>query len=104
MGEFTTNFGLIYQHQGAREIEHSAGSRLIYVLADIQEGLFGKIEQNVTWTKNIDVAYLLLNFIVHDMYLLDVGQNFPEQLKYFYGSGMKNLKNKILSRDGVNIH
>lgn len=104
LGEFTTNFGLIYQHQGAREIEHSAGSRLIYVLADIQEGLFGKIEQNVTWTKNIDVAYLLLNFIVHDMYLLDVGQNFPEQLKYFYGSGMKNLKNKILSRDGVNIH
>lgn len=78
--------------------------RLVYILADIQEGLFGKIESNATWTKNIDVVYLLLNFIVHDMYLLDVGMNFPEQLKYFYGAGMKKLKNKILSRDGVNIH
>lgn len=104
LGEFSANFGLVYQHAGAKEIEHNAGSRLVYILADIQEALFGKIESNTTWTKNIDVVYLLLNFIVHDMYLLDVGMNFPEQLKYFYGAGMKKLKNKILSRDGVNIH
>lgn len=104
LGEFAANFGLVYQHAGAKEIEHNAGGRLVYILADIQEGLFGKIESNATWTKNIDVVYLLLNFIVHDMYLLDVGMNFPEQLKYFYGAGMKKLKNKILSRDGVNIH
>ena len=104
LGEFTTNFGLVYQHAGAKEIVHNSGSRLIYILSDIQECLFGKIECSATWTKNIDVVYLLLNFIVHDMYLLDVGQNFPEQLKYFYGAGMKNLKNKILSKDGVNIH
>jgi len=104
LGEFTTNFGLIYQHAGAKEIEHNAGSRLIYILSDTEECFFGKIEYDTTWTKNIDVAYLLLNFIVHDMYLLDVGQNFPEQLKYFYGAGMKNLKNKILSHGGINIH
>lgn len=104
LGEFTTNFGLVYQHAGAKEIEHNAGSRLVYLLSDTEECLFGKIEQNVTWTKNIDVAYLLLNFIVHDMYLLDVGQNFPEQLKYFYGAGMKNLKKKILAYDSINIH
>ena len=104
LGEFTTNFGLVYQHAGAKEIVHNSGSRLIYILSDIQECLFGRIEYSATWTKNIDVVYILLNFIVHDMYLLDVGQNFPEQLKYFYGAGMKNLKNKILSKDGVNIH
>lgn len=104
LGEFNTNFGLVYQHPGAREIVHNSGSRLIYILSDIKECLFGKIEYSATWTKNIDVVFLLLNFIVHDMYLLDVGQNFPEQLKYFYGAGMKNLKNKILSNDVANIH
>ena len=104
VGTFTTNFGLLYNHPGANEIVHNSGSRLIYIIADVNECLFGKIEHNVAWTKNIDVAYLLLNFIVHDMYLLDVGQNFPEQLKYFYGAGMKKLKNKILSYDSVNIH
>lgn len=104
LGEFTTNFGLIYNHPGAKEIVHNSGSRLIYILIDMNECMFGKIEYNVAWTKNIDVAFLLLNFIVHDMYLLDVGQNFPEQLKYFYGAGMKKLKNKILANDIFNIH
>lgn len=104
LGEFTTNFGLVYQHAGAKEIVHNSGSRLIYILSDMQECLFGRIEYSATWTKNIDIIFLLLNFIVHDMYLLDVEQNFPEQLKYFYGAGMKKLKNKILSHDGINIH
>ncbi len=105
LGNLRTNFGLLYHHQGSKEIEHTAGSRLIYLLSDGEESLFGKIEYNVSWSKNIDVAFLLLNFIIHDMYLLDVGQNFPEQLKYFYGAGMKNLKNKIISKDlKLNIH
>lgn len=104
LGEFTTNFGLVYNHPGAKEIVHNSGSRLIYILSDMNECLFGKIEYSTTWTKNIDIVFLLLNFIVHDMYLLDVGQNFPEQLKYFYGPGMKKLKNKILANDMMNIH
>lgn len=105
LGNLKTKYGLLYNHPGAKEIEHTAGSRLIYLLSDGRESLFGKIEYEVSWSKNIDVAFLLLNFIIHDMYLLDVGQNFPEQLKYFYGAGMKNLKNKIISKDlKMNIH
>lgn len=105
LGEYKINFGLVYYHHGARGIEYNAGSRLIYLLADNEESLFGKIQSDVSWTTNHHIAYLLLNFIVHDMYLLDVEQNFPEQLKYFYGAGMKKLKSKILSGDvGLNIH
>lgn len=104
-GDIRTNYGLLYLHQGAREIEYGAKSRLIYLLADSKECVFGRIQSSVTWTTNIDVAFLLKEFIVHDMYLLDVGQNFPEQLKYFYGAGFKKLKQKILSRDSkYNIH
>ena len=90
--------------EGGKEIEQNVGSRLIYLLSDNEESVFGKIQKQVIWTKNIDIAILIKEFTVHDMYLLDVGQNFPEQLKYFYGAGMKNLKNKILAYDSINIH
>lgn len=97
-------FGIMYNHAGAKEIESSIG-RMIFLLSDSRECLFGTIESDVVWTQNKNIALLLKQYIVHDMYLLDVGQNFPEQLKYFYGVGFKKLKNKILSNDtNFNIH
>lgn len=98
-------FGLVYEHDGAKEIERSIGSRLIYILADNSEAVFGRVEQHVIWTKNEDIAFLIKEFIVHDMYLLDVYSHFPEQLRYFYGAGFKKLKDKILDKyKGYNIH
>ena len=70
---------------------------------DNSEGIFGKIEPVkhkepvLLWTKNLDVVFLIKEFIVHDMCLIDISEKFPEQLKYFYGAGLKKLKDKILS-------
>lgn len=98
-------FGLAYEHAGAKEIERNIGGRLVYLLADNSEAVFGRIEQQVVWTKNADIAFLLKEFIVHDMYLLDVNKHFPEQLRYFYGAGFKKLKDKILDKySSYNIH
>ncbi len=105
LNSIKTNFGMIYNHDGAKEIENAIGSRLIYIISDNKEGIFGKIESDIIWTKNPHITLLLKEFIVHDMYLLDVGKNFPEQLKYFYGNGFKRLKEKILTNDSpYNIH
>ncbi|MBE7712894.1 MAG: TrmB family transcriptional regulator [Cyanobacteria bacterium SIG26] len=91
----------VYNHDGARDIEYATGSRMVYILSDNNECLFGRIELQVIWTQNCDIAYLLKEFITHDMYLLDVYQRFPEQLKYFYGTGFKKLKDKILDKKSV---
>lgn len=100
-----TNFGMVYNHDGAKEIENALGSRAIFIVSDNIEGLFGKIESDIIWTKNEHIILLLKEFIVHDMYLLDVEENFPEQLKYFYGTGLRRLKEKILTNDSpYNIH
>ena len=102
--ELKTNIGKLYNHDAGKEIENKIG-RLIFLLADGKECIFGRIEKETLWTKNSDIAFLLKQFIVHDMYLLDVGQNFPEQLKYFYGIGFKKLKEKVLTIDSeYNIH
>ena len=103
-GKIKTQFGTVYYHEWGNEIEQNIG-RLIFVLSDNQEGLFGKIESDVVWTENNKITFLLKEFIVHDMYLIDICLNFPEQLKYFYGPGMKRLKDKILAKDSkYNIH
>ena len=98
-------FGTVFKHASAREIEHSLGGRMIFITADNSEGLFGKIEskKNETvasiWTKNEDIVFLIKEFIVHDMYLIDIEGQFPEQLKYFYGKGLKRLKDKVLNQN-----
>lgn len=100
-----STFGLIFQHDGGKEIEYALGNRLIYLLCDEVESVFGRVESQVAWTKNNDIAFLLKEFVVHDMYLLDINKHFPEQLKYFYGPGFKKLKDKVLTKNSsYNIH
>lgn len=108
---FNCNFGTVFRHKSSREIEHSLGGRMIFIAADNKEGLFGKTdttkldECSAIWTQNEDVVFLLKEFIVHDMYLIDIEEQFPEQLKYFYGTGMKRLKEKVMSNSSTyNIH
>jgi len=102
---FTSPFGLVYQHDGGKEIAYSLGGRLVFLLVDDIESAFGRIESKIVWTKNNDIAFLLKEFIVHDMYLLDVNKQFPEQLKYFYGAGFRKLKERILTKNSsYNIH
>lgn len=100
---FECMFGTVFKHGSAKEIETSIGGRMIFAAADNSEGLFGKINSKKNelltsiWTKNEDIVFLIKEFIVHDMYLIDIEEQFPEQLKYFYGKGMKKLKDKVLS-------
>ncbi len=100
---FNSPFGTVFSHSNGREIEHSIGSRMLFMAVDNSEGIFGKIEPVnhsdpvLLWTKNLDVVFLIKEFIVHDMCLIDISEKFPEQLKYFYGAGLKKLKDKILS-------
>ena len=107
---FDCMFGTVFKHSGAREIEHSIGARMIFAAADNSEGLFGKVESkkhdNVTciWTKNEDIVFLIKEFIVHDMYLIDIEEQITEQ-RYFYGKGWKRLKDKVLGfNPSLKIH
>ncbi len=102
---FQCNFGTVLKHKNGRELELSLGGRMIFLTVDNTEGLFGKVESKTVWTKNPHIVFLLKEFIVHDMYLLDIEDSFPEQLKYFYGTGFKKLKDKILNKNiNYNIH
>ena len=68
---------------------------------------FGKISSfknenpdiSVIYTQNSAIVFIIKEFIVHDMYLIDVEENLVEQMKYIYGKGLKRLKDKVLGNN-----
>ena len=106
---FPTKFGLVFEHAFAKDIEMSLGGRMIIIAADDSEGIVGKIssykndvsDTNVIWTKNKGIVFIIKEFIVHDMYLIDVEENLIEQMKYIYGKGFKRLKDKVLGNNAT---
>lgn len=98
---FVCNFGTVFQHSGIMMLEHYK-SKFIFLAIDDNEGLFGVtnpfkgITPDVIWTKNPEIVFLIKAFSVHDMYMTDIQDNFPEQLRYFYGAGLKKLRDKVL--------
>ena len=99
---FTCNFGKSFRHSGILMLEHYFNGIFVFLSADNAEGLFGITQPlkngmaEVLWTKNPEIVFLIKAFTVHDMYMIDIEENFPEQLKYFYGAGLKKLRDKIL--------
>ena len=102
-----SSFGLVYEHPHTKKLEKYFNGRLIVVSADDKEGMFGKISSNTAdaisciWTKNSDIVFLIKELIVHDMFILDIRQNIPEELVYIYGSGLKRLYDKILGAGNI---
>jgi len=101
---FTSKFGLVFEHAFARDIEMSLGGRMIIIAVDDNEGIVGKTsslkneinDENIIYTQNKSIVFIIKEFIVHDMYLIDVEENLVEQMKYIYGKGFKRLKDKVL--------
>jgi len=101
---FQSRFGLVFEHAFAKDIEMSLGGRMIIIAADDEVGIIGKVssfkndisDTNAIWTQNKSIVFIIKEFIVHDMYLIDVEENLVEQMKYIYGKGLKRLKDKVL--------
>jgi len=106
---FSSRFGLVFEHAFAKDIEMSLGGRMIIIAADDSEGVIGKVSSfknsdsdiNIIWTQNKSVVFIIKEFIVHDMYLIDVEENLVEQMKYIYGKGLKRLKDKVLGSNAL---
>lgn len=104
---FQTRFGMIFEHAFAKDIEISLGGRMIALVVDDEESIMGKISSftnmpndiSIIWTQNKNISFIIKEFIVHDMYLIDVEENLVEQMKYIYGKGFKRLKDKVLGNN-----
>lgn len=106
---FRSRFGLVFEHAFAKDIEMSLGGRMVIIAADDSEGVIGKTssfkdnisDTSIVWTQNKSIVFIIKEFIVHDMYLIDVEENLVEQMKYIYGKGLKRLKDKVLGTNSL---
>lgn len=106
---FSSRFGIVFQHAFAKDIEMSLGGRMVIIAADDEEGIVGKVSSfknetedlSIIYTKNRSIVFIIKEFIVHDMYLIDVEENLVEQMKYIYGKGFKRLKDKVLGANST---
>ncbi len=106
---FHSKFGMVFEHAFAKDIEMSLGGRMVIIAADDSEGIVGKVsslknetsDTNIIWTKNKGIVFIIKEFIVHDMYLIDVEENLVEQMRYIYGKGFKRLKDKVLGSNAM---
>lgn len=106
---FQSRFGLVFEHAFAKDIEMSLGGRMVIIAADDSEGIIGKVssfknestDTDIIWTQNKSIVFIIKEFIVHDMYLIDIEENLVEQMKYIYGRGLKRLKDKVLGSNAT---
>lgn len=97
------DFGLAYQHGLGSEIGAYLGGRIIVMAVDDETGVIAIVQNDgspqTLWTKNPGVVLIIKEYIVHDMYLLDVESKMREHLDMAYGKDLVNLRNKILGEN-----
>lgn len=97
-------FGQLFIQTPMSVLDSKSSTRPIMITVDDKEGIFGSLKSNLKtgnvefiWSQNPDIVYLIKSYITHSMYITDIEDKFPEQLKYFYGAGMKKLREKVLN-------
>jgi len=100
---FKAPFGKIFAQSPLSVLDSKLSTRTILIVADNSEGLYGTLKPNplsglpeLIWSKNKHVIHLIKSYIILSMYITDIESKFPEQLKYFYGAGMKKLRENVL--------
>ncbi len=101
---FAPTFGRVFIQTSMSVLDNKNNAKTILLVIDNNEGLYGALKPNpnsgdieLIWSQNPDIVYLIKSYITHSMYLTDIEEKFPEQLKYFYGAGMKKLREKVLN-------
>ncbi|MDD3150234.1 MAG: TrmB family transcriptional regulator [Candidatus Gastranaerophilales bacterium] len=102
--DFNLDFGVFYKHGLADTIANSLGGRWIIMSIDDTRGLVSTISDKSNdfegiYTKNLRVVLIIKEFIVHDIFLLDVEKEMGKELTKVYGQDLIKLREKIFGLD-----
>jgi sugar-specific transcriptional regulator TrmB len=91
----------VFQHERADTIQAAYGLRWFILSCDDQEGLIGTISTSedrhpqAIITKNAGIVLLIKEFVVHDIFILDIEKNLPDQIEELYGKDRITVRQKI---------
>lgn len=94
----------VWNHAWTESIESSLGGRWLGLAVDDREGIVGRTsvedghrqQAQALVTRNLGIVILIKELVVHDIFLMDVEQNLPEEMERIYGKNMAKLRLKVL--------
>lgn len=98
-GEIASNFANVYLHYMGHEITEEYGGRWIVISADDSEVVAGIVslgkDSRAAWTRHVGLVMPITEFIIHDLYLMEIMEKHRELLEESFGENLVNLRRKF---------
>ncbi|MEH7122426.1 TrmB family transcriptional regulator [Bacillus sp. JJ1773] len=98
-GEITSDFANVYFHYMGHEITEEYGGRWIVISGDDSEVVAGIVslgkDSRAAWTMHVGLVMPITEFIIHDLYLMEIMEKHKELLEESFGKNLVNLRRKF---------
>ncbi|KAA9022891.1 TrmB family transcriptional regulator [Niallia endozanthoxylica] len=98
-GEISANFANVYLHYMGHEITEEYGGRWLVISADDTEVVAGIVslgkDSRAAWTRHVGLVMPITEFIIHDLYLMEIIEKHRELLEESFGENLVNLRRKF---------
>jgi sugar-specific transcriptional regulator TrmB len=94
----TSNFntGTVFQHQPSDYPLRERGQRRFIFTADNNKAVIANFDSDGAgsglWTKNSGLVMLFRDFIIHEIYIIKIQRDFPQQVHQLYGSRWEKIR------------
>lgn len=98
----------VYEHAISKELAKAKGGRRLMLTVDDALGMVGNLPAGETipravYTRNDSIIFVIREFIVHDIYLLDVEEQLGSEMEKLYGKNLKKLRDKLFESGNMTI-
>jgi sugar-specific transcriptional regulator TrmB len=95
-GHHSTDLGQTFHHSIENTLYAEKGGRVLVIVADGEEVLFGKIAAGNTvegaFSRNIGFVAMAEDYVRHDIYVMKIVQRFDERLTKTFGKNYHKLR------------
>jgi sugar-specific transcriptional regulator TrmB len=99
-GEIDFDFAMVYRHDMSEQITAEYGGRWVVFSADDREVVAGIIslgsDSRAAWTMHPGLVMPITEVIIHDLYIMEILQEFRGQLEEKFGPNLSVLRNKFM--------
>ncbi|MGY3717337.1 TrmB family transcriptional regulator [Sutcliffiella cohnii] len=98
-GEISSDFANLYLHYMGQDITEEYGGRWLVISADDSEVVAGIVslgkDSRAAWTRHVGLVMPITEFVIHDLYLMEIMKEHREILEGSFGENLVNLRRKF---------
>lgn len=98
-GEISADFSNVYHHYMGQDITEEYGGRWLVISADDSEVVAGIVslgkDSRAAWTRHVGLVMPITEFVIHDLYLMEIMKEHREILEGSFGENLVNLRRKF---------